>query len=133
MTLLAGHPASDPLADGRATSVSSSDTPASLHQILLTSQTGAVSLLSALTPSAYRTLAAMQAYLTNTLPHPLGLNQRAYRGAEADNTVGGRAVLDGDVLKRWKELGSWKRAEGMARAGLDAEWEFEALLEGVWL
>ncbi|MCJ1436137.1 mRNA cleavage and polyadenylation factor subunit [Xylographa pallens] len=133
MTLLAGHPASDPLADGRATSVSSDDTPASLHQILLTSQTGAVSLLSSLTPSAYRTLAAMQAYLTNTLPHPLGLNPRAYRSAEADNTVGGRAVLDGDVLKRWKELGSWKRAEGMARAGLDAEWEFEVLLEGVWL
>ncbi|MCJ1285002.1 mRNA cleavage and polyadenylation factor subunit [Xylographa opegraphella] len=133
MTLLGGRTVSDPLADGRARSVSPNDTPASLHQILLTSQNGAISLLSSLTPSAYRTLAAMQAFLTNTLPHPLGLNPRAYRSAEADNTVGGRVMLDGDVLKRWKELGSWKRAEGMARAGLEAEWEFEGLLEGVWL
>ncbi|MCJ1395282.1 mRNA cleavage and polyadenylation factor subunit [Xylographa bjoerkii] len=133
MTLLAGHPSTDPLANGRETSISSDDTPTSLHQILVTSQNGAFSLLSSLSPSAYRTLAALQAYLTNTLPHPLGLNPRAYRSAEADNTVGGRVMLDGDVLKRWKELGSWKRAEGMARAGVDAEWEFEALLEGVWL
>ncbi|MCJ1405837.1 mRNA cleavage and polyadenylation factor subunit [Xylographa trunciseda] len=133
MTLLDGHPASDPIANGRETSVISDDTPASLQQVLLTSQTGAVSLLSSLTPSAYRTLAAVQAYLTNTLPHPLGLNPRAFRSAEADNTVGGRAVLDGDVLKRWKELGSWKRAEGVARVGLDAEWELQALLEGVGL
>ena len=29
----------------------------------------------------------------------------------------GRGVLDGTLLKRWMELGSWKRGEGEARCG----------------
>lgn len=75
----------------------------------------------------------MQAYLTNTLPHSLGLNPRGYRAAESDNAVGGRVVLDGDVLKRWMELGSWKRVEGVARAGADTEWDIKNLLTSLGL
>jgi len=105
--------------------------PHILSSILLTSQTGSISLLTSLSPASYRTLSALQAYLTNTLPHPLALNARAYRAVEADQTVGGRAILDGDILKRWMELGSWKRVEGVGRAGLESEAEVRELLDQV--
>jgi len=99
--------------------------------ILLTSQTGSISLLTSVSPAAYRTLTALQSYLTNTLPHPLALNARAYRAVEADQTAGGRAILDGDILKRWMELGSWKRVEGVGRAGMETEWEIRELLDQI--
>ena len=46
-------------------------------------------------------------------------------------SVGGRGMLDGNVLRRWMELGSWKRAEGISRIGSEGEWEVKALLEGI--
>ncbi|KAL8634970.1 MAG: hypothetical protein Q9228_007492, partial [Teloschistes exilis] len=46
--------------------------------LLLTSATGSLATLSALTPSAHRTLSALQSHLQSTLPHPLGLNPKAY-------------------------------------------------------
>ena len=107
------------------------------NQILITSQTGAVSLITPLPEAsttatdAYRNLAALQTYLTNTLPHPLGLSPKAYRNVNVDMSVGGRAILDGNVLRRWMELGSWKRAEGVSRIGAEGEWEVKALLEGI--
>lgn len=101
------------------------------HQILCNSANGSLSLLTTLAPAAYRTLAALQSYLTTTLAHPLGLNPKAHRAADADLSVGGRVLLDGDVLRRWTELGAWKRAESVARVGLGSEWEVRALLEGI--
>ncbi|MCJ1478715.1 mRNA cleavage and polyadenylation factor subunit [Lambiella insularis] len=133
MTLLTRPPKSVEQSNGHVDTTDADETAAIRHRILIGSQNGSLSLLSSLTPSAYRTLAAMQAYLTNTLPHPLGLNPRAYRAAESDNAVGGRAVLDGDVLKRWMELGSWKRVEGVARAGVESEWNIRGLLSGLGL
>lgn len=50
---------------------------------------------------------------------------------EADQTAGGRAILDGDILKRWMELGSWKRVEGVGRAGMETEWEIRELLDQI--
>jgi cleavage and polyadenylation specificity factor subunit 1 len=100
-------------------------------QVLCSSSNGSLSLLTTISPIAYRILAALQSYLTTTLPHPLGLNPKGYRAVDADLAVGGRAVLDGDVLKRWMELGAWKRAESVARVGLGSEWEVRALLESV--
>ena len=102
-----------------------------LSQILVTTTSGSLALLVSLSPNAYRTLAALQSYLTQTLPHPLGLNPKAYRAADADLSVGGRVTLDGSVLRRWVELGSWKRAESIARSGLGGDLEVRALLEGV--
>ena len=106
--------------------------PANPHQILIASPTGALALLTPLPAQQYRGLASLQAWLgTAALPHPLSLGPKAYRGVDADPSVGGRAILDGDVLGRWNELGSWKRAEGVVRAGADAEWEVRAMLETV--
>ena len=108
------------------------------HQILSTSQTGAISLISPLPVAAtgassdsYRALGALQTYLTSTLVHPLGLSPKGYRNVEVDMSVSGRAIIDGNVLRRWTELGSWKKAEAIARTGGEGEWEVRALLEGV--
>ena len=105
---------------------------ASSHQILLASSTGALALLTLLSSSQYRSLGSLQAWLGNAaLAHPFSLGPKARRGVDVDLSVGGRAILDGDVLGRWNELGSWKRAEGVVRAGVDAEWEVRAMLESV--
>ena len=96
-------------------------------RILIASKNGSLSLLSTVEHSAYRALTALQSYLTSTLSHPLGLNPRLYRSVEADISVGGRAVLDGNILKTWNELGSWKQAEAIDRTGLSA-WELRELL-----
>ena len=105
---------------------------ASPHQVLVASSTGALALLTPLSASQYRSLASLQAWLgTTALTHPLSLGPRGRRNVDADLSVGGRTILDGDVLSRWNELGSWKRAEGVTRAGADAEWEVRAMLETV--
>jgi cleavage and polyadenylation specificity factor subunit 1 len=97
-------------------------------QILLSDQAGTISVLTPLTPEEYRTLTALQSFLINTLPHPLGLNPRAHRHGEGEM---GRAILDGGLLRRWVELGSWKRAESVARSGCESEWELRNLLDKV--
>ena len=103
------------------------DEPLTSSKILMASENGSLALLATISLPAYRALAALQGYLTNTLSHPLGLNPRSYRNAEADISIGGRAVLDGNVLKIWNELGSWKQSEGTFRTGL-TDWELRELL-----
>ena len=103
------------------------DEPPTNSKVLMAFENGSLALLATTSLPAYRALAALQGYLTNTLSHPLGLNPRSYRNAEADISIGGRAVLDGNVLKIWNELGSWKRSEGTIKTGL-MDWELRELL-----
>jgi cleavage and polyadenylation specificity factor subunit 1 len=99
------------------------------HEILLTSQTGAISVLSPLSESQYRKLSTLANHLSNTVYHACGLNPRAYRvgsGKETqDGMVGGRTVVDGGLLLRWNELGSQRRAEVASRVGVSVEEERE--------
>ena len=105
---------------------------ASPYQVLVASKTGALGLITPLSAPQYRSLGSLQAWLgTTALTHPLGLSPKAHRNVDVDLSVGGRPILDGDVLARWNELGSWRRAEGITRAGVDAEWELRAMLETV--
>lgn len=93
------------------------------QQLLLTSHTGQLSLLSPLSENQYRRLSILANHLTNTLYHPCGLNPRAYRVDRdaPDSMAGGRPVVDGGVLVRWMELGSQRRAEVAGRVGVDVE------------
>jgi cleavage and polyadenylation specificity factor subunit 1 len=93
------------------------------HEILITSSTGSISLLSPLSESQYRRLSTLASHLTNTLYHACGLNPRAYRVDRdaPDGMVGSRTVVDGSVLMRWGELGSQRRSEVAGRVGVDAE------------
>ncbi|TAQ83615.1 hypothetical protein B7494_g8060 [Chlorociboria aeruginascens] len=93
------------------------------YELLFTSNTGSISLLSTLSESQYRKLSTLANHLTNTLFHACGLNPREYRvGKDApESMVGSRTVVDGAVLMRWMEIGSQRRAEVAGRVGIDVE------------
>jgi len=93
------------------------------HEILMTSNTGSIALLSPLSETQYRKLNTLASHLTNTLYHACGLNPRAYRVSKdaPEGMVGGRTIVDGGMLLRWMELGSQRRAEVAGRVGVDVE------------
>lgn len=95
-----------------------------LHQILLTTQTGALALITPLSESSYRRLSGLTTFLANTLDCACGLNAKAWRSEEMDGGDSGqREVLDGGLLMRWGELGEQRRREGLGKVGGD-EWVF---------
>lgn len=93
------------------------------HEILISDNTGAISLLTPLSEAQYRRMNTLSSHLTNTLFHACGLNPRAYRaGKEApDGMLGGRTIVDGSMVLRWLELGTQRRSEVAGRVGMDAE------------
>ncbi|KAJ4372482.1 mRNA cleavage and polyadenylation factor subunit [Neocucurbitaria cava] len=99
-----------------------------LHQILCTSQSGTLALITPLSESSYRRLSNLTAYLANTLDSACGLNSRAFRAGDSveggwDAGISARGMLDGNVLMRWGELGEQRRREGLGKYGGD-EWLF---------
>lgn len=112
------------------------------HTILFASPTGSLATLTSVSETSYRRLSSLMSQLINTLPHPAGLNPKAYRmppsatqtkasmgpGVDAG---GGRNIVDGVVLARWMELASGRRAEIAGRVGYSGSEEVRADLEGV--
>jgi cleavage and polyadenylation specificity factor subunit 1 len=98
-----------------------------IHQILLTSQSGTLALITPLSESSYRKLSGLANFLASTLESACGLNPRAFRAIENEMGGGGgaRGILDGNLLMRWGELGEQKRREGLAKVGAE-EWIFRA-------
>jgi cleavage and polyadenylation specificity factor subunit 1 len=110
-----------------------------LHQILHTSQSGTLALITPLTEDSYRRLSNLASFLASTLDSPCSLNPRAFRSA-ADHSInsittseggwdagtGARGVLDGNLLMRWGELGERGRREGLGKygEGQEGEWMF---------
>ncbi|CAA9957479.1 SFT1 Pre cleavage and polyadenylation specificity factor [Pyrenophora teres f. maculata] len=105
------------------------DTPQQpFHQILHTTQSGTLALLTPLSEDSYRRLSNLSAYLANTLDSACSLNPRAFRTGDVaeggwDAGTGARGVLDGNLLLRWGELGERGRREGLAKYG-EGEWMF---------
>jgi cleavage and polyadenylation specificity factor subunit 1 len=100
-----------------------------INQVLITTQTGSVALVTPVSEESYRRLSALQSQLINTLEHPCGLNPRAYRAVESDG-IGGRGMIDGKLLGRWLDLGQQRKMEIASRVGAD-EWEIRADLETI--
>lgn len=102
-----------------------SDESGPLHQILCTSQSGTLALITPLSESSYRRLSGLATFLANTLDTACGLNPRAFRAVENELGGGGgtRGILDGNLLMRWGELGEQRRREGLGKVGTD-EWVF---------
>ncbi|ROW14736.1 hypothetical protein VPNG_03729 [Cytospora leucostoma] len=110
--------------------------------VLLASPTGSLATINSLSETSYRRLSSLTAQLINTLPHPAGLNPKAYRmppsltqttakmppGVDAGV---GRNIVDGAVLSRWTELASGRRGEISGRVGYSGPEEVRAELEGV--
>ncbi|KAF2750545.1 hypothetical protein M011DRAFT_492011 [Sporormia fimetaria CBS 119925] len=101
--------------------------PSPLHQVLLTTQSGVLALLTPVSESSYRRLSGLANYITNSLDPTCGLNPRAYRAVE--NELGGgivtRGIVDGSMLMRWGELSEGRRREIMGKIG-EEEWVFRA-------
>lgn len=105
---------------------SSSTSP--LHQILLTSQSGTLALITPVSESSYRRLSGLVTHMQQFLDSACGLNHRAFRAADGVVDGGwdagtGRSMLDGNLLMRWGELGEQRRREGLSKWGGD-EWVF---------
>lgn len=98
-----------------------------LHQMLLTTSTGALGLVTPLSETLYRQLSVVQTFLTNNLDHVCGLNPRAYRSVHDNEGLAIRGVLDGSLLCRWPELNTQRRAELWSRLGN----EKDDVLEGI--
>jgi cleavage and polyadenylation specificity factor subunit 1 len=106
------------------------------HEILITSTTGTISLLSPLSEAQYRRLSTLTNLLSNTLYHACGLNPKAYRISNhaPEPVIGGRAIVDGTIMMRWMELGSQRRAEVAGRVGVNVDQvrdDLESLMGGM--
>ncbi|KAF2266034.1 protein CFT1 [Lojkania enalia] len=99
--------------------------PQVLHQILHTTQSGTLALITPLSESSYRRLSGLATFLANTLDSACGLNPRAYRAVENEMGGGGgtRGIVDGNLLLRWGELGEQRRREGIGKVGGE-DWVF---------
>jgi cleavage and polyadenylation specificity factor subunit 1 len=123
MHLLSGSVAGQ--SDGRTSSPSLEDgeegEPMSkrpLKQVLVTTQTGTLGLMTPVDELMYLRLNTLQTYLSTQLEHPCGLNARGYRAVESERT-GIKGVLDGTILKRWTELPKQRRTDVCLRMGVE--------------
>ena len=98
-----------------------------LQQVLMTMQSGVIALITPLEEQMYRRLIALQTYLGNVLEHPLGLNPRAFRAVEGDGYAS-RGVIDGNLVLKWRDLGTQRKAEACAKAGSE-DWLIRSDLE----
>jgi cleavage and polyadenylation specificity factor subunit 1 len=105
----------------------SSATSSPLHQILHTTQSGTLALITPLSETTYRRLSGLATHLSQFLDSACGLNSKAFRHSdvlEAGWDAGTqRGMLDGNLLMRWGELGEQRRREGLSKWGGD-EWGF---------
>ena len=131
MTLLPRTPTSYELSNQPSTSEDAMaiDGPAvPSQQILITTQGGSLALITPVSEATYRRLSTLQNILLTQLEQPCSLNPRAYRAVETDG-VGGRGMIDGDVVKRWLELSSQHKASVADKVGARGVWEVRSDLE----
>lgn len=108
----------------------SSSATSTRHRILLTTQSGSISLLTPVPESTYRRLSNLQNILLTSLDfHPCSLNPRAYRQIETDG-VGGRGIIDGNLVRRWWETSTQQRVNSADKAG-GSVWEIRGDLESI--
>ncbi|PGH18500.1 hypothetical protein AJ80_04470 [Polytolypa hystricis UAMH7299] len=118
-----------PTLTGSMEEIGGADGSQAEYQVLTTSDSGSIATITPVPEESYRRLSSLQSHLMTTIEHACGLNPRAYRAVESDG-VGGRGMLDGDLLKRWLQLSTPKRAEIANRVGADM-WEIRKDLEAV--
>lgn len=99
------------------------------QQILMTTREGAIALITPLSEQSYRRLSTLQTALTGQLDQPCSLNPRAYRQVETDG-MGGRAMIDGEMVRRWLVQSSQHKYNHADRVG-GSVWELRGDIEGV--
>jgi cleavage and polyadenylation specificity factor subunit 1 len=93
------------------------------HEVLITTTTGAILVLSPLTEAQYRRLTTLANQLSSTLPSACGLNPKAYRinARTPEAVIGGRPIVDGTIAMRWMDLGNQRRSEIASRVGVNID------------
>ena len=99
------------------------------QQILVTTQEGGLALITPLSEQSYRRLSTLQNILIANLEHPCGLNPRAYRAVETDG-IGGRAIIDGNVVQKWLDQSSQHKASTADKCG-GSVWDVRGDLEAI--
>lgn len=99
------------------------------QQILVTTQGGGLALITPLSEQCYRRLSTLQNILIANLEHPCGLNPRAYRAVESDG-IGGRAIIDGNVVQKWLDQSSQHKSLTADKCG-GTLWEVQGDLETI--
>jgi hypothetical protein len=100
--------------------------PYEFSVLMMASESGVLSTLTPLSESSYARLLSLSSQLIAALPVRAGTNPKAYRTCDPDlprpgvDTAGGRIIVDGNVLRRWNELGSGRRAELAGKGGYDS-------------
>ena len=132
MTLLPRTPTSYELANQPSTTSEDAmaiDAPAiPSQQLLVTTQEGSLAVVTPVPEATYRRLSTLQNILLTQLEHPCSLNPRAYRASETDG-MGGRGMVDGDLVKRWLQLSSQHKASLADKVGARGVWEVRSDLE----
>lgn len=129
MALLPRTPTSSEVMSAASASEIELDAALTSSQILICTQEGSLALITSLSEASYRRLSTLQNLLTSNLEHPCGLNPRAYRDVQTDG-IGGRGMIDGDLVGRWLDQSSQHQASAADKIG-GRVWEVRADLEGV--
>ena len=99
------------------------------QQVLVTTQEGGLALITPLSEQSYRRLSTLQNILIANLEHPCGLNPRAYRAVETDG-IGGRAIIDGNVVQKWLDQSSQHKSSTADKCG-GTVWDVRGDLEAI--
>ena len=129
MTLLPRTPVSSENTSHVTADEMDTDSTFGSQQILVTTQEGGLALITPLSEQAYRRLSTLQNLLITNLEHPCGLNPRAYRAVETDG-IGGRGMIDGNVVQRWLDQSSQHKSSLADKVG-GSVWDVRADLEAI--
>ena len=99
------------------------------QQVLVTTQEGGLALITPLSEQSYRRLSTLQNILIANLEHPCGLNPRAHRAVEIDG-IGGRAIIDGNVVQKWLDQSSQHKSSTADKCG-GTVWDVRGDLEAI--
>jgi cleavage and polyadenylation specificity factor subunit 1 len=99
------------------------------QQVRVTTQEGGLALITPLSEQSYRRLSTLQNILIANLEHPCGLNPRAYRAVETDG-IGGRAIIDGNVVQKWLDQSSQHKSSTADKCG-GTVWDVRGDLEAI--
>lgn len=87
------------------------------QQILFTTLSGSITLLTTLNEQTYRRMSTLQSHILSAVEPTCGLNPEEYRNLESEG-FGARGVIDGGlVLRGWAGMGARARSEASGKVG----------------
>lgn len=90
------------------------------QQILFTTLSGSIALLTTLNEQTYRRVSTLQSHMLSSIDPTCGLNPDEYRNLESEG-FGARGVIDGGlVLRGWAGMGARARSEASGKVGEEA-------------